>query len=367
MSWQTKWADGSGQGTDERVHTPFTDRKPERTRIVGSGGGGNFTRSSAVGAPNVASVVRALKTPRKSMLVALAGTLCLLLGVAVLATLASYDPVRAMERIETQEDAIDGQISTDEEALAKIESVQAQLKEMRDDPTASASQRANVQYEVNQLGKDEAKIRTDIARQRKKKKTTQTKLKQVVKEVKRAKKRAGAGATCITGNCAVPNSRILNANCASSGKAGLTNIKSRAECQRMCQKARDCKVRVCVPSGCAERGRARGRCRAAASHVHARTLEEESRAARGRMSKRRGGGARCSAHASPDSHTRRPSVALALALALAHSLARSPHLLPATVLASSPRRHPPPRVRTHAPPPSLSSSSSSTRASGAAS
>ena len=255
MSWQNKWADEGGEGTDERVHTPFTDRKLERARIVGSGGS-DFTRSSArsrVGAPDVSSIVRSLKTPRKSIIVALAGALCLLLGVAVLATLASYDPVRAMERIETQEDVIDNQLSTDSDALEKIEAVQAQLTAMRDDPTASASQRANMQDEVNQLGKDEAKIRADIARQRAKKRTTQTKLKQVVKEVKRGKKRAGAGATCITGNCAVRSSRIMGADCAFSGKFGLVDIKSRAECQRMCQKAQDCNVRVGVPVGAAER------------------------------------------------------------------------------------------------------------------
>ena len=67
--------------------------------------------------------------------------LCLLVAIAVLATLSSYDPVRAMERIEDQEVQVDSKIAADTTAQSKIEAVQEQLKQMREDPSLTPSAR----------------------------------------------------------------------------------------------------------------------------------------------------------------------------------------------------------------------------------
>jgi hypothetical protein len=211
----------------------------------GSFGSGGATSSSlSRGIPSPAAIVSGLKSPKKRTCVTIGAILCLLVAIAVLATLSSYDPVRAMERIEDQEVQVDSKIAADTAAQSKIEAVQEQLKQMREDPSLTPSARRSMKKESKALTVDKNKIARELTKLRAQRKLTQKKLTKVVQQVKKAKVRGGSGYACVTGQCYQTDRYFGGADCPNPGKAGWRNIRSAVECQRKCQTSKCCKAFV---------------------------------------------------------------------------------------------------------------------------
>ena len=234
-----KWSGEDGRAGSGQEKSPFVTRTPAHGRIVGSGSNVKHVR---VPLEPVAGQARhlSLYVPKKTTLVALVGILLLLVGVAALVTMTSYDPVRVMEHMQMQEGALEEDIAADTD---RIHAVQSQLRALRDNPgSLSSVSKQGIAAATASLKMDEASIRANLARLRKSKQSVNSKLQRVTADVMVAKQAGGSREECTTGQCYTVGSFFVTNDCLVPGPQGLNMISSAEECQRECQTNRCCKV-----------------------------------------------------------------------------------------------------------------------------